>query len=103
MEIIKQYEKTYKNLDKKIVEVIRIPNECYPHSIKFVFAYFEYNESTDAYEEWLKIDNSEGQAHMHLNGRKVEIDFNDWKIALLKFDQLVDERRRIRFGGILNR
>ncbi len=98
MEIVKQYEKTYKNLDKKIVEIIRIPNECYPLVIKFMFAYFEYNEATDTYKEWLKIDNSEGQAHIHSHGKKVLVDY-DWEIAIMKFEELVSERRKSKLGN----
>ena len=86
--IIRKYEKWLQNKDRVIVEVLDVGNPVYEGGIMFTFRCM-----SEAGQQLFAIENSHGQPHLHLKGRKENMDCG-WKAALAKFEEMVSEHKR---------
>ncbi len=76
------------NDDLVIVEIRRVRSPKYIDGIMFTFRCMSANGET-----LFAIENSHGQPHMHLKGKKEDVDY-DWKIAYGRFDGMVAEHKK---------
>ena len=86
--IIRKYETWLLNRDRVIVEVLYVGNPFYKDGIMYTFRCM-----TEAGEQLFAFENSHGRPHIHRGERKEIVDYG-WKTALLKFEEMVDERER---------
>ena len=93
--IIRKYERWLENGDKVIVEILKVDSPKYRDGVIYTFRCMG-----DDGQLVFAIENSHGQPHIHVRGRKENVDY-DWKIAYLKFEEMVDERElKIKEGKI---
>ncbi|MFH1095797.1 MAG: hypothetical protein V1728_06280 [Candidatus Micrarchaeota archaeon] len=81
--------------DLEVTEVISTGDQKYADGIKYSLFYLQQNPATGRYSRLFGIDNSHGEAHIHLKGKKVAVDY-DWKAVMEKFDEMARAHRKTR-------
>ena len=87
-DIFRKYEKWLSNGDRVIVEAIDVGNPMYKDGIMYTFRCIDENDET-----LFAIENSHGKPHIHMKGRKIDVDW-DWEKALAEFDKWVREHEK---------
>ena len=87
-DIFRKYEKWLSNGDRVIVEAIDVGNPIYKDGIMYTFRCIDENGET-----LFAIENSHGKPHIHMKGRKIDVDW-DWEKALAEFDKWVREHEK---------
>jgi len=87
--ILKKYEKWLSNGDRIIVEIIDTGNMKYRDGIMYTFRCLDENGET-----LFAVENSHGKPHIHLKGRAISMDFENWKMALARFDEMLEEHKK---------
>ena len=86
-----QYE--LDNGDKVICEMKKVKDSRYKEGVMYTFRCMSADDVT-----LFAIENSHGKPHIHLKGRKEDVDW-DWKTAYWKFDEMLREHKRnLRLG-----
>ena|SRR3989338_6596821 len=90
--IVRMRERTFKyslrNNDLVICEVRCVKGTKYEGGVMFTFRCMSSDGKT-----LFAIENSHGQPHIHLGGRRESVEY-DWKTAYWKFDQMLREHKR---------
>jgi len=87
--VLKKYEKWLSNGDRIIVEIINVGDAKYKDGIMYTFRCIDENKETV-----IAVENSHGKPHIHAKGKTVEVDFENWKMALAAFDELLEEHKK---------
>lgn len=88
--IMKKYEKWLPNGNRIIVEIINVGDAKYRDGIMYTFRCIDENKETV-----FAVENSHGKPHIHAKGRAIEVDFENWKMALAKFDEMLGEHKKL--------
>ena len=83
---LKNYEYCVPSGERIIVEVMEVDSSKYKDGIMYTFRCLSSEDKT-----LFAIENSHGQPHVHLRGKKTNVDY-DWKAAYAKFQEMLEER-----------
>ena len=87
--VLKKYEKWLSNGDRILVEIINVGDARYKGGIMYTFRCIDENKETV-----FAVENSHGKPHIHAKGKAIEVDFENWKMALAAFDELLEEHKK---------
>ncbi len=92
-EIVMDYDYQYPDMDRMVVQILKVDDDKYANGIIYTFRYLKYDEEKEGYRTEFAIENSHGAPHIHSGSRKELAEFG-WKDALAEFEKRVNEHRK---------